>query len=1488
MVSRQLRAERLPRSLASEENGVATRKYAKSLVAQLDLQIPEGTASLNIEIYENDLDEQSSAATIHQLHWELLEDATAWGRHDVQVCVRRMRSVDTKITGLLQEPPKIINILHIAARDGQAAGADEDISPIMSLSILADINRQLKTSNSSVRLNIETVKPATLKQLTQCLLNLRDQHRSRDIHIIHLDVHGIADASGAALYLEETKSRGTIPCRSAKVAGRFEYYSVASPCLVLNACHSAIAHYGDGANTAKIFSKMGCAENILAMSSASLETAASAFLETFYTKLILYGQSFSRAACAARETLRMNRMRQGRFKRQVSLTDWFVPVVYSTANEDTPIALDGSIETATGAKGETAVSLSLDKQQNAAARIYGRDFDLSNLEVLLYKSRKVYLYGHAWIGKSAFLRYAQSIWEQTALADKIVYVDLADRCVQSESCLAAAILQQLCLPQAQVGSDTAFVINHISDTEKVLLIIDGLHAVFPCFGQDHVPLGVDEETYDRLNAFLKDLADACSKGTRESIVIFVGRAIPQVKRHGGAPSMLDQPFYLTLDETFQFMQLEELTPADAMELCQEHAPVSDTNSAELIDGCMLFSRLLLANPGAMATLALQAKRCNMQIGEFTRRLQEGDCRALGALGRVFSGDDIFSELSILPGALEPQELCTLLLIGLFWHQGPYTATFAQAMTSSFGVCSNEQTVVRVLRFASDRAYIRTKSIQNTQRISFIHPVFTVYCRAALYELCGGSLGNQREPCCLFKKYVDTTPRHLITALKGFSIIFQASHIQQQQQQRHLDWVPIVWFLQDVDDQRTFTIATEDAAGLGRRIQPNHFANHFQNTLTCLKICTNNKLQLATQLWPLSHLVQMCVYVISAATPVEMNLFIRRFDYLLNRLFETSPEELANDIGLRRFAVIITVNLLTMFRMHNLVDKEPTRWIERVNAILLDAKSNESTKNDPVFLLAQTLCDLATKRLEEYTVDWKGLFHHIRLYREAANGGAHNQQLADLIPRALQRRGDGLQEIRSMMTDRLFSCSQVPQDKLLNIIKCITPKKATVEEGEADEASQASMSTALSPLCTPSEQPFAEESFKDFVQLMSTPHADQDRHQIPIGSFMNNLLRKAFQQCAVLESNSAEMLMGQFTDRGSGLDMVETANNTGDWTSAIQSHYFLMESARITNNPTLVVQHIDEILRLLNSSGDPSNTPTIETFEKLKYQINYLNQVACTDKTDKIVDPADFAKKMQENQTLALELLQDEGQREEARITFAAVNAALGKADKQILLMDPQQWDEFMKETSRIVQAGEVARLHGVVRQIAALQVQVKDTAIAEDWLGMYEALSALDKLYAHDKIAAFILGPDHASVRPQSTWPHEFQQAYDQWELATIALDFAAGEGHLLIMERLLDEMKTNKAFDILAPEVKAMYVTEFEHSQWSHECFKAVKEWMVDPKKALIAFESVINRPTSFFQRIRQIEGVDVDHTLQMAHLHKTMCVLALIAIDGMSIADK
>jgi len=197
-----------------------------------------------------------------------------------------------------------INVLLVVARKTvKNAAKDGDIRPYVASSILVKVQRNFAVSGSAVKVNIEVVRPGTLKSLEDRLEMAEVLHGRSYFHIVYFDMHrrvgtpkgALKNSKFAFLYLSRqnldgTIADGTAPATAREVGRILKRHEV--PIVVLNACESARPNCGDDANIAKAFAQEGV-KNILAMSFAVSENAVEKFFTSFYRNLICGRLNFS-------------------------------------------------------------------------------------------------------------------------------------------------------------------------------------------------------------------------------------------------------------------------------------------------------------------------------------------------------------------------------------------------------------------------------------------------------------------------------------------------------------------------------------------------------------------------------------------------------------------------------------------------------------------------------------------------------------------------------------------------------------------------------------------------------------------------------------------------------------------------------------------------------------------------------------------------------------------------------------------------------------------------------------------------------------------------------------------------------------------------------------------------------------------------------------------------------------------------------------------
>lgn len=820
-------------------------KYARILVRQLDLVL-QNAAIVELVVHDSDSTTHGSTSTIHRLHWELLENPWAWGFTTLKLRVLRFlstplgRSLPPPPSGLLSSPTQTVNILHVVARNRRTTvDQPTDISPFMTLGILIQIRAELECRDLPLKLNITTIRPGTLQALAHHITT-----HTNTYHIIHLDLHGAVDDQGhATLTFEGPKA--TQDHKTTEVAQVLRKVPV--PFIVLNACRSGKADMGPLANTAAILNNTGCAENVLAMSFNALSVSAEIFLRVFYAEFLLGGAMFGCAARRGRDALKSNNSRRGRFEQRLSLADWFVPVTYTSVKDSALVA---------------PVHLSRHQVQWNPGPI-GRDYDVAALEKILLKRRRAFLYGHAWIGKTTFLQYAKRVWEGTSFAQEVLYIDLSSSRDGWTAESLSVRLQAQCrwrkdevLGVAGCTNTDAFLL-HIKAKAKALIIIDGLHALS---GPGALDVG----------SFLQNAVAACVDSEKESMIVLAGRHSPAdsvvaTKQKAGKFDM-HKWSRATFKSRFT-MQLEGLSLTDSLELWEstqkDGRQTLNTSVPGTRDKLELLSRRTLGIPGAIRWLGAVSQESEIPLPSLHAHLLDGEPSTYAAFLRTTVTDVAMDELKNVCSGLSSEHVAVLLLLGLFWHQGPYDGRWRDAMLE-FGPCTQPEIVDAVLDLASASGYIQLAALDGSRRINFVHPLFTLFCRTTLHALFEATSKTESGPqvsSSVAESFTGISPEvwesgPVRSAARMHAIVANRPITATKRDRDFL-----VWFMENVDYQFAFQLVCPDDSTdkpTPFKVQPDASAHHFLNTLACIRICLANTSQdlAPEEAWPIDLLVKI--------------------------------------------------------------------------------------------------------------------------------------------------------------------------------------------------------------------------------------------------------------------------------------------------------------------------------------------------------------------------------------------------------------------------------------------------------------------------------------------------------------------------------------------------------------------------------------------------------------------------------------------------------
>ena len=508
-------------SIASARETIAD--YARAICHELllDRVIPrvkngKQVTTVSLEILDESREPQAKS-TIHQLHWELLEHPDVLGEGGPRILIRR----SIPIAELAPKPlhrvttwsntdtgVSSINILLVVARDLTSNSATyNDISPWTAFDVLAGVKRHLASQGSPIRLNIEIVRPGTLKAFQTYLERSEEKYGPGYFHIAHFDLHGsVKKDNKGYLHFNSPNEDKTVEVPAVRVANILKRYKV--PWAVLNACESARTNAGDDANIASIF-RSRSVRNVLAMSYKISAKAAEIFLQALYKSLLTQGTTFSVAARNGRDALRLSPQRGARFRLTRDVVDWFVPVLYSSQEE--AVVQGSNQEDVPSPQPYPQLFENLqpfEETPSPGPHLQGRDFDLLRLEKMLLQQKLIFLHGPCGGGKSVLLRYARDLWIQTGFLDAVVYLDFRE----STKASTQAAVEDLILKQLYGGKDAADgQTAAASSWEKVMkilqdrpaaIIVDNMNAALTVLGSHRDKLN-SPHAYDVLSVCRK-------------------------------------------------------------------------------------------------------------------------------------------------------------------------------------------------------------------------------------------------------------------------------------------------------------------------------------------------------------------------------------------------------------------------------------------------------------------------------------------------------------------------------------------------------------------------------------------------------------------------------------------------------------------------------------------------------------------------------------------------------------------------------------------------------------------------------------------------------------------------------------------------------------------------------------------------------------------------------------------------------------------------
>ncbi|KAK4238070.1 hypothetical protein C8A03DRAFT_33919 [Achaetomium macrosporum] len=998
-------AQRYPYSSVDAKVAIIER-YARALWDQLGMEaelpreqdgVRVTTLALTILEMPTPGGASRTSRTVHQLHWELLEGLQVRGPDGPRLLVKRSMPVrDAKPTGGLADTIKsvslvgtdsdTINILLVVARNLTAnAAIYNDISPWTAFDILKRVRRTLARRGAPVRVNVEVVRPGGFEALKEHLAR-----RERGYYqIVHFDLHGVVRKEGGGFqsYLrfnrddKDTLKLVNVP--ALKVALQLKKHNVC--CAVLNACESARANAGDGANIAAVFRSRGV-KTVLAMSYKISARAADIFLQTFYTSFLTEGLSFAVAARAGRDALRQSPSHGARFRLERDVLDWFVPVLYSS-NEEFAVRSDRVFIPPVASADISTPKANRPLEPSSDLRLFGRDFDVLRLERILLSQKTVFLHGPSGSGKTSLLNYAVELWNETSFVDAVVRVDFAEhQDVSTEDKFTQLVEQKLlaCPGIAKRHKPTGALnqgpiwarIEHLLKAQSTILIFDHLDAVLTVLGTHRLDL--ESDSSPRPN-----LLSACGKLL--SLVSTTPTPNVQSSHHPVYTILTDKRSRilpaLTTTLSLAFTPTTNIYPLAGIELAHaidlathillQSSGAGDTTTTTTTTAAawpnntdldhhhqklQLVVQALQCLPGVMQLALPQARRSGVPWAELyttlvcnTQRVFQSPSPSLddpppGGVVTCPCPCPVWDVLAHARLTQPPAVFRGLMLLGAYWYEAPGEEVFLAAAAGPGPPGEEEGLLLRLV--GCDRASFRTAVVAAVEfglvsegptgaEVSlWVHPAFTLWCRC--WALWDGAVSREVRAffhgLAGYEAEVDDTWFVRVLCEPDAAVIGRGGREKEF----------VTRFMGALEAAYMLSMAAKAVAGSDYEYMTVVYPTRLPNLLAFIRICLAAGDSLAIDDWPTQFLSLSTAHIRMTGMLPEMTLFGEQYGLLLSEIIRRQKprHSKAFPVEMLGFVLFIANYLASTYLSDVRLPKDPTPEFAKVALDIGDASEPE--------------------------------------------------------------------------------------------------------------------------------------------------------------------------------------------------------------------------------------------------------------------------------------------------------------------------------------------------------------------------------------------------------------------------------------------------------------------------------------------------------------------------------------------------------------------
>lgn len=505
---------------------------------------------------------QEAATALLALPWELLRNSDGFlfqGARPTRVR-RRLPNTRNLPVSVVATP---IRVLLITARpEDEACGY---IDHRASAGPLVTATEEL-----GELLEITLLHPATYAGLEAELA--RAKQAGEPYHVVHFDGHGIYDrrVGLGGLCFEDPNDRHKLTGRrhetvfTDRLGPLLADYCI--PLVFLEACQSAQAEAG-GESVATELLQRGVA-SVVAMSHSVLVQTAKLFVENFYSELAR-GQRVGQAMLAGQRALHSDPNRGQRYGiGELTLADWFVPVLYQEENDPQLFTAIPAPQATKDFKARQRTRLGQVPPEPADTGFVGRSRDLLALERLVRQERWAVVRGQGGEGKTA-LAAELARWlvrSQQVKRTAFVSVELCSH----QGAVLDALGRQLVGGEYSAakfdGPEQALLpIERALEEQATVLVIDNMESVLLPPYLD-APELLSEAAAEELKAILALAQRLLQVG--ETRIVFTSR------------EALPAPF----DGVRQRRELRRLERSDAVELIEASLRAGDSGTG--VDGAV--------------------------------------------------------------------------------------------------------------------------------------------------------------------------------------------------------------------------------------------------------------------------------------------------------------------------------------------------------------------------------------------------------------------------------------------------------------------------------------------------------------------------------------------------------------------------------------------------------------------------------------------------------------------------------------------------------------------------------------------------------------------------------------------------------------------------------------------------------------------------------------------------------------------------------------